>query len=279
MSQNAPNRRTSLTRVFSIKSKKLHRLILSESWALASARCQSCPGEAKRWTQQNGFYEGKINTQVLPIHMACALKAPGSFLQDIVSAYPGGVEAKETRYNRVPLHLACLYRLEIDAIKFLLARYASGANVRDAVGRTPLFYACSKGLSAELIQMLLSACPEAAQAPDYKGWLPIHAACHVGLSDEIVLSLLEAYPESVGMRTKGGSLPKIKKGLLDYWHENNQNLLEQAPSFIRSTSSFSRNFNDDDELDNLSVHSGSSFYELQKNLSVRVVVEDTSCYV
>eukprot|EP00565_Helicotheca_tamesis_P003785 CAMPEP_0185724246 /NCGR_PEP_ID=MMETSP1171-20130828/788_1 /TAXON_ID=374046 /ORGANISM="Helicotheca tamensis, Strain CCMP826" /LENGTH=282 /DNA_ID=CAMNT_0028392053 /DNA_START=108 /DNA_END=956 /DNA_ORIENTATION=- len=268
-----------LSRGLSIKSNKLRRLIQSEQWTQASARCQSHPKEAKRWTVQQGFYEGKINTELLPIHMACALKAPCSFLEDLISAYPEAIESKESRYGRVPLHLACLYRTDFNSIKFLIARYTSGAQVRDAVGRTPLFYACSKGLSAELILMLLSACPDAAKVADYKGWLPLHAACHVGCPDEVILGLLEAYPGSHKNKTNGGSLPKVKRGLLNYWKESSQNMLDHVPSFTRNTSSFSRQITEDDDMDNMSVHSSTSWYELQKDLSVRVIVEDTSCYV
>uniref|UniRef100_A0A6V2QNM8 Uncharacterized protein n=1 Tax=Ditylum brightwellii TaxID=49249 RepID=A0A6V2QNM8_9STRA len=207
----------------SFKSKKLHRYLLTESWASACARCQTHPKEAARWTHQAGFYEGSINTKVLPIHIACALGAPVDVVDSLIEAYPESAREQETCYGRMPLHLACIYHVPLGVVNLLLSRFPSGAYFRDAVGRTPIFYACTKGPSVDLIEALLDACPDAAKTVDYKGWLPIHVACHMGASDDVILKLLDAYPSSAMMRTNSGSLPKLRPELLAHWNERWRN--------------------------------------------------------
>eukprot|EP00565_Helicotheca_tamesis_P000560 CAMPEP_0185728228 /NCGR_PEP_ID=MMETSP1171-20130828/3649_1 /TAXON_ID=374046 /ORGANISM="Helicotheca tamensis, Strain CCMP826" /LENGTH=243 /DNA_ID=CAMNT_0028396911 /DNA_START=11 /DNA_END=742 /DNA_ORIENTATION=- len=208
------------------KTKKLHRHIRNESWSMACKRCESHPKDARSWTKQNGFYEGSINTTVLPIHLACALGAPLSLFECLLAAYPESALSAESQYKRIPLHLACIYNHRLDVIELLLSRFAKGAQVCDSIGRTPLFYVMSTDPPVDMVECLLNAYPESIRTPDHMGWLPIHVACHMGCSNEAIIKLLDAYPESLYAKTKNGSRPKINDDVLSQWRNNQRH--EQA---------------------------------------------------
>jgi len=216
------------------KAKKLRRYIQNEQWTSACERCESHPEEATVWTAQQGFYEGKMNTQVLPIHLACCARAPLEVFKSLIKAYPEGVKSREARFRRLPLHLACIFGTSADVIKMLLF-YGLGADDTDMAGRTPLFYALAGSLSTDVISCILERAPDVAEVADYKGWLPIHVACHCGASDESITLLLNAYPESVSRPTKHGSLAKIPHHLLPQECQSPRSVVVDTSSFFPMT--------------------------------------------
>uniref|UniRef100_A0A6U3SM98 Uncharacterized protein n=1 Tax=Ditylum brightwellii TaxID=49249 RepID=A0A6U3SM98_9STRA len=211
--------RSCLKGSFPFKSKKLQRHIRTEAWSLVCKRCESHPKEAMSWSKQNGFYEGNINTSLLPIHVACAANAPLAVFESLLQAYPESISSKESMYGRVPLHLACIYGASLDVLKLLLSYSAKGAQEMDSTGRTPMFYLMTRDPSLEAYECLYEANPDGLKDRDMRGWLPIHVACHLGASDDIVLRMLESYPDSMNIRTAGGTLPQIKESVLTCWEK------------------------------------------------------------
>jgi len=186
---------------------KLSKYIMKEDWNAVKSRCEKHPREAAAWTKKKGFFDGKHDSCVLPLHQACALRAPRDVICALVKAYPKGVQEVETAFNRLPLHVACQHESSADAIRLLLSYNPLGTQTEDKSGRTPIHYVCSNGASPEVIGALLSIDPSIASFPDVLGWMPIHVACHVGASTESIQMLLNANPGSVNEKTNGGSTP------------------------------------------------------------------------
>lgn len=180
---------------------------MSEQWALAVLQCQSHRKEAKVWSTRPGFFEGIKESDVLPVHQACALRPPPEMIDALWQAYPNGFEKKESAYKRIAIHIACRSGASTDTIKRILKHQVEGAAVEDALGRLPLHYAISNGAVDEVIDALLLACRSGARAYDRRGWLPIHVACSVGASTHVITELLKAYPQSIALETNKGSSP------------------------------------------------------------------------
>lgn len=188
-------------------SSELKKLIATESWELARHQCRSKPREAKCWSSCPGFFDGIHNSKVLPIHMACALRAPRKMINALIRAYPEGLARRETSFRRLPIHIACRNGASSGTVSALLNGHPEGAQATDSMGRLPLHYACSEGASLEIVNDLLVAFPRACRAADCRGWLPIHVACTTGTPAAVIKALLEAYPESARLRTKKGTTP------------------------------------------------------------------------
>eukprot|EP00550_Attheya_septentrionalis_P007501 CAMPEP_0198295090 /NCGR_PEP_ID=MMETSP1449-20131203/25817_1 /TAXON_ID=420275 /ORGANISM="Attheya septentrionalis, Strain CCMP2084" /LENGTH=250 /DNA_ID=CAMNT_0043995277 /DNA_START=164 /DNA_END=916 /DNA_ORIENTATION=+ len=186
---------------------ELSRLILDEDWATAEQYCRAYPKEAKEWSVRSGFFEGLKDSNVLPLHSACALRPPPTILNALLRAYPRAIMAKESAYSRLPLHIACRSGADATTVACLIGYFPGAAQVEDTLGRLPIHYALSNGSKPDVIDALLRTAPNAARAYDRRGWLPIHVACSVGASFGVVVSLIEAYPASSVLVTEKGSTP------------------------------------------------------------------------
>jgi hypothetical protein len=186
---------------------ELSRLILDEDWATAENYCRAYPKEAKEWSVRSGFFEGLKDSNVLPLHSACALRPPPTILNALLRAYPRAIMAKESAYSRLPLHIACRSGADATTVACLIGYFPGAAQVEDTLGRLPIHYALSNGSKPDVIDALLRTAPNAARAYDRRGWLPIHVACSVGASIRVVTSLIEAYPASTVLMTEKGSTP------------------------------------------------------------------------
>lgn len=191
------------------KSTELNRLISREDWKLAKMECHAHPRHARLWTEQPGFFDGKFDSEVLPIHQACGLRPTPEIVQSLVLANPQGVQKRETRFGRTPLHVAVRSMASVGVIGALLTYYPQAAGVQDNVGRVPLHYAISNSCSSDVVRLLLESCEGAAAMADKKGWLPLHCACSFAASVEVVRMLIEACPEAASATTKKGSTPAM----------------------------------------------------------------------
>uniref|UniRef100_A0A7S2EDY6 Uncharacterized protein n=1 Tax=Ditylum brightwellii TaxID=49249 RepID=A0A7S2EDY6_9STRA len=186
---------------------KLLKYILNEDWSAVKSRCKKYPREAAVWTKRVGFFKGEHWSCVLPIHQACALCAPKDVIDSLIIAYPKGVQAIESEFKRLPLHIACLNGCLVDVIELLLSYNPLGAQIKDSIGRVPIHYACCNGSDPDVLDCLLSVNPATAKIADKAGWLPIHVACIKGVSMESIRKLLDANPSSVASETAKGSTP------------------------------------------------------------------------
>lgn len=86
---------------------QLHILLQKEDWSLATIMLKSNPELAQIWHRVDRLYDGKYGGAVLPIHAACAMNPPPSFIDFIANLYPEGLLEKDKAFDRVPLHVAC----------------------------------------------------------------------------------------------------------------------------------------------------------------------------
>ena len=115
----------------------LSKMITSEQWDRVSQLCQGSPGEAKKWTTRQGFFEGMKDANVLPIHEALVAGAPFNIIQALLEAYPDCVFCKESSYQRLPLHCACRKNAVPEVVDLLLKKYADASLTPDSLGRLP----------------------------------------------------------------------------------------------------------------------------------------------
>ena len=117
--------------------RALSKMITSDQWDRVVQLCQGTPGEAKKWTTRQGFFEGMKDASVLPIHEALVAGAPIHVIQALLDAYPDCVFCKETSYQRLPLHCACRKNAMPEVVDLLLRKYADAALTPDSLGRLP----------------------------------------------------------------------------------------------------------------------------------------------
>jgi len=197
-------------------SLDLNQLIMREDWGLAAMQCKMRPHLAGKWLERSGFFMGRHNASVLPLHQCCALRPPVEMIQTLVITYPAGVKAKETSFGRLPLHVACRSGGSPEAVECLLAYHPDGTQEGDNLKRIPLHYALKNDAGAEVVRLLMDAYPEGVSCADHRGWIPLHVACSMGTDLSIIETLLEDYPETVLMKTHKGSdcirCAKMSKG-------------------------------------------------------------------
>lgn len=179
-----------------------------KDWQEVQKQCERNPQEARTWHLEKGFFQGTIDSDVLPLHQAVASvpAPPVDVIATLLEAYPNAVAAKEATLHRTPLHLACQRAdTSTDAILLLLEHAPKAATKHDSLGRHALHYACSSGASVEVVNALLDAYPQAVSIRDVNGWLPIHVACRSGACFRVVQRLLDAAPESIVAETTDGN--------------------------------------------------------------------------
>ena len=191
---------------------ELSLAIASFQWDRAISLVQKDPKLAKVWTLRLGFYEGKHDSEVLPLHETCTGTAPTPVARALVQAYPDAVRLTESAYQRLALHCACRKHANSEIIALLLDVYPAATLVPDKLGRLPLHYALSNGADDVVVEQLLRAGPNSARGLDHRGWTPLHVACSSGASFQVVQRLLMLYPDAAVIRTEKGS---SAAGLLD----------------------------------------------------------------
>jgi len=192
----------------------LSRAIAAEEWARAHELATRQPRQANAWSKRTGFFEGRTVASVLPIHEAAVGGAPLEVMQALVTAYPEGLTAVESSYQRLPLHCACRKNAIPAVIRLLCDAQPEACLAADSLGRLPLHYALSNGADPEVISILMSCRPDAARGLDQRGWTPLHVASSMGAAVPVVRSILDAYPEAVLIKTRKGStiaktIPKL----------------------------------------------------------------------
>lgn len=191
----------------------LNKLVTSENYTLAVAQCEAKPWQAKVWSTRSGFFDGKADSRVLPIHQVCAQNPTTSILAALVRAHPDGLKQRESAFWRLPLHVACRTGASMEAIKALLHYFPQGASWKDSMGRTPLHYAAANGASLETLRLLISQYPQACRVRDIKGWVPLHIICNKGDSVAKVQTILDRFRGAVFSKTNAGStVTKIAEG-------------------------------------------------------------------
>ena len=204
-------------------SLDLNQLIMREDWGLAAMQCRMRPALAGRWLERSGFFMGRHNASVLPLHQCCALRPPVEMIQTLVLTYPAGIKAKETSFGRLPLHVACRSGASPEAVECLLAYHPEATMEGDNLKRIPLHYALKNDAGAEVVRLLLDAYPEGVTRADHRGWIPLHVACSMGTDLAIIKTLLEDNPETVLVKTNKGS-DCVKCARMSKGHPNEEDI-------------------------------------------------------
>uniref|UniRef100_A0A7S1Z5L4 Uncharacterized protein n=1 Tax=Ditylum brightwellii TaxID=49249 RepID=A0A7S1Z5L4_9STRA len=227
---------SSCNKTASRKTKDLEHLISSEEWLLAHHRGQECPQEAKSWSIRPMLFGGELPSKVLPIHLACSLRAPDYVLSMLLAEYQKCAGKRESGYGRLPLHVACQSGASVGSIGILLEKYPEGPRTRDSLGRLPLHLVClgaplsslpssssspspaapplqctpsSWDSCVSVVDALLAMYPEAAGKVDNQGQMPLHVACSAGAPVGAIRLLIDAFPDAVTAETHKGSTPML----------------------------------------------------------------------
>ena len=142
----------------------LYEYIGDSDWSRATDRCRQVPSEACTWviryrrdpatgailppsSSSSQQHSDNVLWRFLPIHSACALNPPTSFIRALLQCHP------------------------------------HGTRTLDDQGMLPLHYACGARCSREVLYLLLMSFPQAALRPDPNGMLPLHYLAQWGPSE------------------------------------------------------------------------------------------------
>lgn len=194
----------------------LFRAIGAENWDVVMFICENKPYKAEKWHKAPAFFDAHRSAEILPLHQACVFRPSHEALSSLIQANPMALQAVESGYHRLPIHIACHSGASVDCIRILLAHYPGGAIAEDLIGRVPLHYALSNGASSQVVDLILNAARNAlgprgatkvASTVDFNGWLPLHVACFMGASAPVLAAIVRAFPAGVDAKTKKDSTP------------------------------------------------------------------------
>ena len=166
---------------YDINVTPLYEAIGKSDWKGATNLAELRPDEASTWVVRykrdpNGNRvtgPNDILWRFLPVHSACALNPPATFLRTLLQSYP------------------------------------NGARTLDDQGLLPLHYACGASCSREVLYVLLMSFPQAALKEDPNGMLPLHYLAQWGPSEGGVLDMvMVATGQKVGVVDGDGNTPE-----------------------------------------------------------------------
>ena len=227
------------------KKNRLSLALMDQQWTVALKLVEQKPKLAASRLVLQGFFEGRKDATVFPLHQACACPGvPVSLIEALMAAYPAALYKTESSYQRLPLHCACRTGASPEVVQALLhaasVYYAAATNDGnpvhemclhpDTLQRLPLHYALSNHAQAETVRVLLDACPASAHAVDQRGWTCLHVAASVGCSLPVFQWLLEANPQAASIATMQGSLPQHVLHQTNPQYATMMQLLKEAAS-------------------------------------------------
>lgn len=123
---------------------QLFTLIEKQMWTEAMKRCLEYPQEARIWMCRLRTVESptkkqkkEIHWRILPIHCAVVLHAPMDLIQELIFAYPQGLEKGDDK-NMTPAHCAFKIGLDPDVTQVLVGSFPEALLLRDEENHTPL---------------------------------------------------------------------------------------------------------------------------------------------
>ncbi len=194
----------------SLEVNKVFDLLQEEKWEKALKEAQKNPALVRDLFLVDGFYDGKITSQVNALHMAGALGAPAELIHALAAVYPPAATELDRKYGRNPLHIAVMSGSPANTITALLRVDPKAARQKDNNGRIPLHYASKDQQNSESsTRLLLRVYPEGAMIADDSGFLALHVACRYGKSLNVIRMLIRSSPESLNVQTRKGSTPLV----------------------------------------------------------------------
>ena len=200
----------------------LYEHIGNSDWDAATIRCRQFPQEAATWVvryQRDSIGDKVIisdgTTEVLwrflPIHSACALNPPTTFLRTLLQSHPAGSRTLDDQ-GMLPLHYACGAKCSREVLYLLLMSFPQAALKEDPNGMLPLHYLAQWGpregsSEAGVVDMVCVATGhKVGSAKDGDGNTAEMLArrAEYGGSDELARKIREFANRHVS----GGSLPR-----------------------------------------------------------------------
>ena len=166
------------------------------------------PGVADHLGMHNLFSQKSIS---YPLHYLCRQNmTPISTMQAMIrESPPKAFVYRDSVGQSTPLHLACWYKLPVDAVLLLLESSHEALLMEDIDGNLPLHLVAAFHAEADrLIRAFLKSRPETATRRNRKDQTALHALC---TRDEIPVDVLErlsdADPKAVQHKDRIGRLP------------------------------------------------------------------------
>jgi len=164
-------------------------------WKMGLIALKINPDDTSIWIEK---YDDNVNgtkqymSRYLPIHSACALDPPVSFINSILLAYPEGVKALDDQ-GMTPLHYACSNMASKEVIQILLKFYPDSINlVEPSTGRYPLHLAVYWGQSSlDVLKLLLEHDRKILSTKDIEGNIPLELAINSEYKSKEVIALLQ----------------------------------------------------------------------------------------
>lgn len=102
--------------------------------------------------------------------------------------------------DEFPLHLACIYRADVEVIKDILHRHLTVTERVNKQGNCPLHLAILHGLSFDCVHTLIAAKPSACLKSNHDQYIPLHLAIMNHAIDDIILGLLSPSPLEISLK-------------------------------------------------------------------------------
>ena len=140
----------------------------------------------------------------LPLHLAAAnpTTAPQIFTL-LHTVHPGGAAQTEHKNGSLPLHYACAFKAPLETVQLLLKLHPAALRHRDKQSNLPLHLALLYRAPHDVIEFLLEAWPESIAQPDGKARLPLHLATIATHDPPTISLLLSLYPAAACMAIQG----------------------------------------------------------------------------
>jgi len=190
---------------YSDEPTALYSRVRDADWSGAIKAAKRNPIEASTWIVEKNT-DGTTRWELLPLHLACERRPPIAVVEALLAAY-GSATHKKDSGGDLPIHLACRERAAESVVLTLLLKDPDTAKVADDEGRLPIHLASRQSTSQEVVDRLLIAHHRASKTTDLYGLLPLHWACAQNASAAVVQSLLRANPYAVDHADKWGRTP------------------------------------------------------------------------
>ena len=143
----------------------------------------------------------------LPLHFAASTGplACDKIISALLHVFNRGASEQEARNYSLPLHYACAFKAPVSVVELLLNAYPLGTKESDKTGSLPLHLCIIYNASYEVVEKVLISNPQAVRARDGKQRLALHACCKFKASAQITTLIYRAYPQAINEEIETGT--------------------------------------------------------------------------
>lgn len=129
---------------------KLFTLIEEKNWDVAVRMCLESQKDVSTWV---GSCQKIEDAKLLPLHIACASRAPLILIAVLIQSFPEGAQ-RTTNTGKLPIHLACENHADHRIVSLLLHAYPDSCSCKDEKGDSPIQAALLSSPSAERTKII-----------------------------------------------------------------------------------------------------------------------------